>query len=125
MEEHNPALTAHGGGFQDGNTQLVFAGLVGFRLKSSASFTSRHRGTDRAAAIEWATFNVGFRWNRSIKEIIFGARSAFSAKDSCDKPFALRWFLTATPNALAKSFVRIPEFCQTKRTYLQEQLFQF
>jgi hypothetical protein len=60
-----------------------------------------------------------------MREIIFGARSAFSAKDSCDKPFAFRWFLTATPNASAKSFERIPEFCQTELNVLQEQLFQF
>jgi hypothetical protein len=60
-----------------------------------------------------------------MREIILGARSARSAKDSCDKPFAFRWFLTATPNALAKSFERIPKFCQMKMKDLQEQLFQF
>ncbi len=95
------------------------------RLKSSASLTSLHNGTDNPAAIEWATFKVGFRWNRSIKEIIFGARSAFSAKDSWVKPLAFRWFRTATPNALAKSFDRIRQICQFGTHGLQEQLFQF
>jgi len=95
------------------------------RLKSSASLTSRQSGTDNAAAIEWATFNVGLRWNRSIREIIFGARSAFSAKDSWDKPFAFRWSRTTTPKALAKSFERTHQNCHSTTLLLQEQLFQF
>jgi len=77
------------------------------RFNSSASLTKRQSGTANPSAIESATFTVGFRSNRSIREIILGARSALSARVSCDNFCALRYRLTTTPKAFAKFLERI------------------
>jgi hypothetical protein len=52
-------------------------------LKSSASFTKRHKGIPKPAAMLSATFRDGLRSDRSMSDIIFGVKSAFSAHCSC------------------------------------------
>lgn len=95
------------------------------RFNSSASLIKRQSGTDKPSATESATFSEGFRSNRSIKEIILGAKSALSARDSCDNFWALRCFRTTMPKTFAKLFDRIWTRCQVAPRALQEQLFQF
>jgi hypothetical protein len=95
------------------------------RLKSSASFTKRQSGSPSPSATEQATLTLGLRSARSIKEIIFDARSARSASSSWVSPFAFRCFRTASAENLAKSFDNTPPFCQPQKGHLQEQLFHF
>jgi hypothetical protein len=95
------------------------------RLKSSASFTKRQRGTPKPSATEQATLTLGLRSARSIKEIIFDARSARSASCSWVNPFTFRCLRTASAKNLAKSFDSTPPVCQPKKGHLQEQLFHF
>lgn len=124
----------------DGKEIVCFEGLPGatarlcpyhrfgsrcFRFTSSASFTNRQSGMANPSAMESATFIVGLRSKRSMREIILGARSAFSAKDSCDNPRALRWLRTAMPKAFANVLERTFSCCQAQKRPLQEQLFLF
>jgi hypothetical protein len=93
------------------------------RLKSSASLTKRQSGTPNPSATEQATLTLGLRSARSIKEIIFDARSARSASCSWVNLLPVRCFRTASAKNLAKSFDNTPPICQPQKGHLQEQLF--
>lgn len=99
--------------------------LLPLRFSSSASLTNRHSGTDRPSASESATLREGLRSKCSIKETILGAKSALSARASCERLWALRCLRNTTPKAFAKIFDRIPAVCLFASRSLQEQLFQF
>ena len=82
------------------------------RLKSSASFTNRQSGMPNPNATEWATFTLGLRSARSIKEIILEARSARSASSSWVSFFAFRCWRTASAKNMAKSSDNTSSLCQ-------------
>lgn len=78
----------------------------------SASFTSRHRATPSPCAIESATLILGIRSPRSISEIIFDDKSAFSANFSCVSFASLRRRCTVSAKDLAKFLETTLRFCQ-------------
>ena len=91
----------------------------------STSLTRRQNGTFNARAILSAAFSVGLIFNRSISEIIFGAKSARSASSSCVMYRALRCSRTTCPKNVAKSPDSILPRCLPKQDALQEGYYQF
>lgn len=82
------------------------------RRESSASFINRQRGTDKPCAMECATVMLGLRSPRSMREIIFEDKLAFSANSSCENFLSFRCRRTTSEKKLAKFSGSISPICQ-------------